>query len=497
MAFQLEAKEITKRFPGSFALDSVSLRVRAGEVLALIGENGAGKSTLMKILAGIEVPDSGRVLIGGAVHEIDSVQTAFNLGIRIIHQELNLADNLDIASNVFLGHEPRRGRLRFVDRNAMYAQTTQLLNRLGLRRSPRTKVHQLSTSEQQLVEIARSLAVEARLLIMDEPTSSLSSRETDHLFNVIRNLKEQGVAVIYISHRLQEIMTLADRVEVLRDGRNSGSLSGHEIQRENMVRCMVGRSIPARLRNTQATPDADFSLEVEDLKLGPWSPGLNFRLRRGEIVGLAGLVGAGRTALLETLFGLRSFESGCIRLHGHELQLRNSQDAIRAGLILVPEDRKQHGLILGMSVTENFSLSGLHRWHRWGLRQDRRIEALAGRTTAQLRLKTSGLRQSVENLSGGNQQKVVLAKWLALDPQILLLDEPTRGVDVGAKQELYDVLQGLVQSGVTILLASSELQEILAICDRCLVMYEGRFTGEIPGDQLSEETIMHLATGAA
>jgi ribose transport system ATP-binding protein len=491
----LEARGIGKRFPGAQALDDVSLTVGRGEVLALIGENGAGKSTLLKILAGVCPPDEGRLAVDGSEVAFDGVQDALAVGIALIHQELNLADNLDLAGNIFLGREPRRGGfLRSAD---MHREAADWLRLVGLDLDPATPLADLPISRQQLVEIAKALSTRARLLIMDEPTSSLSARETDTLFGVVRDLRAQGVSVIWISHRLGEVIELADRVVVLRDGRNAGEIADRsQIDHDTMIRMMVGRAID-RLARRPSHPPGEEVLAVAGLQTRA-HPGqsLSLSVRASEIVGIAGLVGAGRTELLTTLFGVTPPVAGSIRVAGRPLAPRSPRDAIRAGLALVPEDRKQQGLVLEMAVRENMSLVSLASASRGGFVDFAAERRLAAEMIPRLRIKTPNDRQTVRFLSGGNQQKVVLAKWLAMRPRLLLLDEPTRGIDVGAKAEIYDLVHRLAGEGLAVLFVSSDMEELLSLADRGLVMHEGRLAGELARDQLSEENVMRLAAGA-
>lgn len=490
----LEVREATKRFPGVLALDQVSLSVQRGEVLAVIGENGAGKSTLMKVLAGIQSQDSGEIRIDGKPVHIKNVQAAIDCGIALIHQELNLSDNLDVGANIFLGREPRRFGL--IDRRTIHRQSQAVLQTVGLDVSPREIVARLPIGKQQMIEIAKALSINARILIMDEPTSSLSQRETEALFRVVKDLRERGVSIIYISHRLGEVKELANRVVVLRDGKNAGELAREEIDRDRMVRLMVGRDVSqfySRIPHQAGNP----ILEVSRL-VTPAHPRhrVNFTLRKGEIVGVAGLVGAGRTELLETLFGITPAIAGNVKVEGRAVDFKSPVDAIQHGLALVPEDRKLQGLLLEMGVRENVGLAALWRNRRAGgflnFGQERRD---ADEMIKSLNIKTPSASQVVQYLSGGNQQKVVLGKWLTLRPRILLLDEPTRGIDVGAKHEIYVLMEELAKSGTAILFVSSEMEEILGMSDRTLVMHEGRLTGELSRDQLSEENVMQLATG--
>lgn len=491
----LEVRIVTKYFPGVVALKQVSLTLEEGEVLALIGENGAGKSTLMKILAGIQQPDLGKIFWEGKAVDIDSVQTAMELGIALIHQELNLSDNLNIGANIFLGREPHN-RLGFIDRRKIRKESAEVLKRVGLDFSPDTNLARLSIGQQQLVEIAKALSMNAKILIMDEPTSSLSSRETERLFEVVKDLKHQGVSVIYISHRLGEVKELADRVLVFRDGKNSGELSREEISHEKMVQFMVGRDVSQLYERTSHQP-GDTVLEVTELATPAFPNQQNsFSVRAGEIVGMAGLVGAGRTELLRVLFGIDRAVSGKIEVDGHLRQFKHPLDAIAAGLALVPEDRKGQGLVIEWPVDRNGSLAGINRSAKAKVMLNFRDEAeTAKKMISELNIKTPHRKQIIQFLSGGNQQKVVLGKWLALKPKVLLLDEPTRGIDVGAKEEIYHLMDKLAAEGLAVLFVSSELDEILGVSDRVLVMHEGKLTGELSRQNFSEEAIMQLATG--
>jgi ribose transport system ATP-binding protein len=499
----LEAREVGKHFPGVQALDRVSLRLGRGEVLAVIGENGAGKSTLMRILAGVYQPDGGTLLLDGRTVRFTGVADALRQGISLIHQELNLAENLSVAANLFLGREPRRGGpLGLVDRRRLAEGAQALMARVGLDCPPEREVGALPPGQRQLVEIARALSLEARVLIMDEPTSSLTQSETDRLFAVIADLKRAGVAVAYISHRLGEVSRVADRVVVLRDGRNAGELSRAGITHEAMVRLMVGRELGQffRRKHTPASsPGAKAEgrgLEVRGLRYagGPRTP-VSFAVRAGEIVGMAGLIGAGRTELAEALFGVRPVVAGEVLLDGKPVAVRGPEEAIAAGLALVPEDRRFHGLVLEESIKHNIGLPNLDRLNFLRLVAGRRETALARTMCEKLRVRTPGLQQAVGLLSGGNQQKVVLAKWLARRPRVLLFDEPTRGIDVGAKREIYALMDELAGEGVAVLMISSDLEEVLGMSDRVLVLHQGQLAGELQRSELSEEAIMRLATG--
>jgi ribose transport system ATP-binding protein len=492
----LEVRQLSKRFPGVQALDHVELHVDAGEVLAVVGENGAGKSTLMKILAGIYARDSGDFLFGGQPVHWTGVPDALSHGIVLIHQELNLAATLSVAANLFLGRERLRAGM-FLDRRAMARQGKALLSRVGLDVPLHRPISELSLGQQQLVEIARALDADARLLIMDEPTSSLTQAETDRLFAVIADLKRSGVAILYISHRLAEVKSVADRVTVLRDGRNAGELLHSEITHDAIVRLMIGRELGASpVRNSDNSSFGATRLELSGVRYhgGPSTP-VSFQIRAGEIVGIAGLVGAGRTELAEAIFGLRRIISGSVMIDGVVADIRHPRDAIRHGLLLAPEDRRQFGLILDDAVQRNISLPNLRRLNTMGLIARRREAKLAEETVSTLKIKTPSRSQPVRLLSGGNQQKVVFGKWLAASPKVFLLDEPTRGVDVGARGEIHALMDKLASQGVAILMISSDLEELLGICDRILVMHEGRLAGDLPRSQFSETAVMQLATG--
>ena len=490
----LEVRGIDKSFPGVRALGEVDLTLHKRKVLALIGENGAGKSTLMKILAGVQPPDAGEILLDGEPVVIESTRAALDLGIALIHQELNLATNLSVGANVFLGREPLRSGL--IDDGRIREESRKYLEMVGLEVDPATLVGDLTIGRQQMVEIAKALSIDARILIMDEPTSSLSQAETEYLFKVIKDLRERGVSVIYISHRLGEVQELADHVTVLRDGENAGELVREEVTHDAMVRLMVGRDLTGHYVRSERDL-GETVLEARDLR-SPAYPeySLNFSVRAGEIVGVAGLVGAGRTEMLATLFGVTPSLHGSLKVGGEEIVSDSPIAAIRAGLALAPEDRKLQGLVIEMTVRENLSLAALRRDQRPGGFLDFGKErAISEEMVERMGVKTPGDDQVVRYLSGGNQQKVVLGKWLAMKPKLLLLDEPTRGIDVGAKREIYALMEELASSGVAILFVSSEMEEILGMADRAIVMHEGRITGELSREELTEENVMQLATG--
>jgi len=489
----LQVERISKRFPGVIALRQVSLQLFPGEVLAVIGENGAGKSTLMKILAGIQLPDEGQILLDGQVQRIGSVDRARQLGIALIHQELNLCTNLDVGANIFLGREPRR--FGFFDRKRIRDGSQRVLDSIGLDTSPDTLAGDLSIGRQQMVEIAKAVSSDARIVIMDEPTSSLSQREAGRLFDIIRDLKSRGVCVIYISHRLGEVEELADRVVVLRDGENAGELAGDSINHEQMVRHMVGRELSSfYVRHPGPVGKPVLVADRLQTQAFPRCP-VSLKVSAGEIVGMAGLVGAGRTELLTTLFGITPPVGGRIQIAGRDVEISNCRVAIRQGIGLVPEDRKLQGVILEMAIRENITLPTLDRQSRMGFINSRKDVRQANSLQQRLGIKSSSVEVPAKQLSGGNQQKIVIAKWLALQPALLLMDEPTRGVDVGAKQEIYRLMDELAQSGVAILFVSSDMEEVLGMSDRMLVMHEGRLTGELQRSEFSEEAVMNLATG--
>ena len=492
----LEMNGISKRFPGVVALDRVDLEVYPGEIVALAGENGAGKSTLMKILGGVYQPDAGRLRIDHQDVTISSVSDAISKGIGFIHQELNVLDNLNVAENVFLGREPvKGGPLKLVDRRKLYAETEVYLKRLGLDISSQTAVRALSIAQQQMVEIAKALSLNARLLIMDEPTSSLTLSETERLLEVAKELRSQGVSIIYISHRLAEITELADRVVVLRDGRNAGVLARQEISHDRIVKLMVGRDIN-HFYVHPATAKKPHYFEVQNLRTKRYPHHrVSFDVSRGEILGFAGLVGAGRSEVAQAIFGVDGALEGAMRLDGKPIEIRAPRDAIGHGIYLIPEDRRRAGLILEIPIRENITLPALSRYASGGLVERNLEKKTAAEMCEKLNVKTPSIEVRVANLSGGNQQKVVLAKWLSLDPKVLIFDEPTRGIDVGAKAEIYQLMRRLAESGVAIIMISSDMEEILGESDRVAVMHEGAITGVIEREQCSEESIMRLAVG--
>ena len=492
----LQLRHIQKRFLGVHALKGVSLDVHPGEVVALLGENGAGKSTLMKIAAGIEQPDSGEVLIAGTRVVLRDVHTATSHGIAFIHQELNLLDNLDVAGNVLLGREPTVwGPLRLIDRRKMHALVQPYLAQLGIDIPADTAVAGLSIAQQQLVEIAKALSLKARVLIMDEPTSSLTLAETARLHEIVSGLRADGVGVVYISHRLGEVRAVADRAVVLRDGAHVGALAHDELTHDNMVRLMVGRDIVPHVHSPDiAGRDECFRIEGLRTRRYPFRT-ISFAVGRGEILGVAGLVGAGRSEVAQAIFGVERPLAGRVVLDGSTIEIADSSAAIRQGLFLVPEDRRTAGLVVDFSVRENVTLPALNRYATHGLVSVAKERVSATAVCEQLHVKTPSIEVKTANLSGGNQQKVVLAKWLALGPKVLIVDEPTRGIDVGAKAEIYTLLRDLAQAGVAIVMISSDMEEILNMSDRVAVMHEGAITGTLARTECTEERIMTLAVG--
>jgi ribose transport system ATP-binding protein len=492
----LEAQGIVKTFPGVRALDGVDLMVRRGRLVALLGENGAGKSTLMNILAGVFLPDAGTVRLDGREVRFASPRAAQAAGIAIIFQELSLIPHLSVAENIFLGREPRT-RAGLIDYRRLNAAAVELLRRLDLPVAPTTPVVDLRVGQQQVIEIARAVSMDARVLIMDEPTSSLSAHEVEVLFGIIAELKSRGVALVYITHKFEELSRIGDDVAVLRDGRLVGAGRLADFDQAAVVRLMAGREQREIFQKSPASPGAEI-LRAERLALGTGRTravdGVNLHVRRGEVLGIFGLVGAGRTELLEVLFGLHAGRAeGAVFLDGERVELDSPAVAIARGLALAPEDRKREGLVLEMGVAANASLASLERTLRVGLVDEAREAAHVTPFLERFRVKTPSLRQPVRHLSGGNQQKVILAKWLATAPRVLLLDEPTRGIDINAKREIYAFVDELARAGLGLIVVSSELPEILALSDRILVLCEGRRTAEFTRAEATAEAVLRAA----
>src|SRR5215510_12896688 len=498
----LEMFAVSKRFPGVLALEQVHFDIYPSEIVALIGENGAGKSTLMKILGGVIQPDAGTIRLDGEEVHIHSPKEASKRRIEFIHQELSVLDNLDVAANIFLYREPTRGGwLKLINRRRLYREADAILGKLGLDISSRTPLAKLSLAQQQLVEIARAISAGARILIMDEPTSSLTLTETRRLLDIVRDLKAHEVSIIYISHRLHEVEEIADRIVVLRDGRNVGALPRGEISHDRMVRMMVGRDLKDFFKSgngNESKSDNPEWFSVRNLRTMryPNTP-LSFSVGRGEVLGLAGLVGAGRSEVARAIFGIDAATEAQLALSGQNLRISAPRDAISQGIYLVPEDRRLCGLIADFSVRENISLPGMDRYSTAGLISSTKETAAAKHACEAINIRTPSPEMKAANLSGGNQQKVVLAKWLTLSPKVLIFDEPTRGIDVGAKSEIYALIRKLAGEGVSVIAISSEMEEVLGISDRIAVMHEGRITGILKREQFTEEAVMRLATGSS
>jgi ABC-type sugar transport system ATPase subunit len=485
----LVMRNIDKSFPGVQALSMVNLSIEAGEVHALIGENGAGKSTLMKILSGVYQKDAGEILIAGKPVVIDTPEKATNLGISIIYQELNLMPNLSVAENIFVGREKRKGP--FLDKTLTLREAEKYTAEVGLRVNVETLVRDLSLAQRQMVEVAKALSVNAKVIIMDEPTSSLTEPEVVILMEIIRKLRSQGTSVVFISHRLSEIFEISDRVTVLRDGEVIDTVAVKDCTEDSLIHMMVGRSL-TDLFPKETVPIGDVVLEAEHICSGSMVQDVSFTLRKGEILGFAGLVGAGRSELMAAIFGFRRLEAGKVRVDGKEIPPNSPVESIRRGIGFVPEDRKLQGLVLNMVVRENATLANLERVSRGGLIKNHEERNIADYYVEKLAIKTPGIEQKVQNLSGGNQQKVVISKWLATNPKVLIMDELTRGIDVGAKKEIYSLITALAADGVGIILISSELPEVLGMSDRIIVMHEGVIKGELSRAEATQKLIMSM-----
>ncbi|NCB28202.1 MAG: sugar ABC transporter ATP-binding protein [Clostridia bacterium] len=488
--FVLEMNHIAKSFPGVKVLDDVTLRIRPGEVHALMGENGAGKSTLMKILMGIYTADAGELVFDGQPFTVRNPRDAMDRGIAMIHQELNPILDMQVYENIYIGREKKRGML--VDQKTMQKETAALLQKLGIDISATAYMRDLSVAQCQLIEIVKAISIEAKVIVMDEPTSAITDREVDTLFTQIRRLRSEGVAIIYISHKMDEIFKICDTITVLRDGKFIGTDAAAHMTSEQLIRMMVGRDI------TEVFPKADAQigetlLEVRGLSMGSRVRNVSFTLRRGEVLGIAGLVGAGRSELVETIFGMRRKSAGDILIGGKPVKLDTPAHAIAHKLALITEDRKFTGLNLDGSVAENVTLVDLKRLFPSGLIDHAKEKSIANRYIEELSIKTPGPEQLVANLSGGNQQKVVIAKWLVTQPDIIILDEPTRGIDVGAKRDIYLLIGEMVQAGKAVIVISSEIPEVMGLADRIIVMAEGRLTGEVERSAFSQERIMTYA----
>lgn len=492
----LKMQGISKAFPGVQALDAVDFEVKAGEVMAFVGENGAGKSTLLKILAGAQSPDAGEIYLDGEAVEISNPEQAQKLNISVIYQELNLAEHLSVAENIYVSREFRT-KLGLIDFRRMNREAQTLLNDALHSTSieSHTEVGRLSVARKQMVEIAKAISLEARIIVMDEPTSSLAGGEVDALLELIDRLRDQGVAVIYTTHRLEEVFRISDRVTVLRDGELVGVRKTEESNQEEIVGMMVGRQLEDLYGDVEEVQSEEVAFEVRGLRRPGQFQDIDFHVRAGEILGIAGLIGAGRTEVARAMFGADPLESGEIIVDGQEVEIRSPSQAIDAGIGYVPEDRKLQGLFLGMSLRENISAASPKSISRNGFIRGQEDKRIAKDAVDQLSISTSSIEQSALSLSGGNQQKVVLAKWLTVRPQVLILDEPTRGVDVGGKAEIFDLIKEMARQEIAIIMISSELTEVLGISNRVVVMREGRVAGELSREEASEEKVMALATG--
>jgi len=491
----LTLTNIHKSFAGVHALQGVSFELLPGEIHALVGENGAGKSTLIKVISGVHQPDAGEIRFQGQPVTFANPLVAQQHGIAAIYQEPTLFPDLDVAENIFMGHQPVQPLTRRINWRQMYEEASKLLRSLGVNLDPRTRVRGLSFADQQMVEIAKALSINARVLIMDEPTSALTLREVAELFRIARQLRDAGTAIIFISHRLEEAFELADRVTVLRDGQYVGTRPVRDVTPDEVIRMMVGRTLD-NLFPKQAVPQGEVMLRVEGLTKAGAFYDVSFELHRGEILGLAGLVGAGRSEVARAIFGVEPADAGAIWVNGRQVQIRSPNEALALGIAYLPEDRQQQGLVLPMNVTQNVTLPILREFARLGW-VDRVAEGRAAQGFAErLDIRAAGLWQKVRELSGGNQQKVVLAKWLAARPQILILDEPTRGIDVGTKAAVHQLMSTLAGQGLAILMISSELPEILGMSDRIVVMREGYVTGHLTRAEATQEKIMAAATAA-
>ncbi len=490
----LRMKGIEKRFSGVHALKGVDLELREGEVLALMGENGAGKSTLMKILTGIYGRDGGEIELFGQPVNFTDIKASQAAGISIIHQELNMMNHLTVAQNIFIGREPVRNGM-YIDDHKMEEDSRELLNRIGVQINPSAQLGSLTVGRQQMVEIAKAISHDSKLLILDEPTAALTQPEVEELFHIMNDLKRKGIGMIYISHRMDEIERISDRVTVMRDGEYIGTVNTAETNRDEIVQMMVGRVIYGDKKEKSEVPDdAPVILEVKHLDNGTTIKDVSFTLRRGEILGFSGLMGAGRTEVARAIYGADTFDSGEIYMYGKKVKILQPSDAVRQGICYLSEDRKRYGLLLNKSVAENSALSSLQHYIKMGWIDDKQIHKEAEDYNKKMRTKTPSMDQLLKNLSGGNQQKVIIARWLIRNADIFIFDEPTRGIDVGAKSEIYELMKELVNQGKSIIMISSELAEVQRLSDRIVVMCEGRITATLDIADATQETIMKYAT---
>ena len=490
----LEMKGIHKRFHGVHALKGVNFDLNCGEVHALVGENGAGKSTLMKVLTGIHQADEGTITYLGSPYAVKNIGEAQALGISMIHQELNMMNDLTVAQNIYIGREPMTGGALIRD-GEMIRAAEELFAHIGIKIDPRVKLGSLTVGKQQMVEIAKAISRDAKLLILDEPTAALTLAEIEELFRIMGELKAKGIGMVYISHRMDEIKRISDRITVMRDGEYVGTVNTAEVTKDEIIQMMIGRVVYEDPKtHSEVAPDAPVVLEVKNLCSGRTIRNVSFTLRRGEILGFSGLMGAGRTEVARAVFGADPFDSGEIYINGEKVDIRSPKDAIRYGIGYLSEDRKQFGLMLLKSVAENTAIASMDKYVSAGLINDKKLKEDAEKYNAKLRTKTPSMDQALKNLSGGNQQKVIIARWLIKNSDILIFDEPTRGIDVGAKSEIYALMNELSKQGKSIIMISSELVEVLRMSDRVLVMCEGRKTGELDISEANQENIMQLAT---
>jgi len=489
----LRMKNIRKTFPGVVALDNVDLDVRSGTVHSLMGENGAGKSTLMKCLIGMYTPDEGTIELAGDIMKFKDTKDGLEHGISMIHQELSPVPEMMVAENIWLGREPR-GPLGLLSPATMFRKTHELFDEWKIDIDPRARMKDLTVSKQQMVEIAKAISYDAKIIIMDEPTSAIPEREVAHLHGMIKRLTEFGVAIIYITHKMDEVFRISDDITVFRDGKHVGSYAAKDLDRDKLIKLMVGRELTDLFPKLEAEI-GDVVLSVRGLNRGSLVKDVSFDLRRGEILGLAGLMGAGRTEVLETIFGIEKADSGTITLNDKQLNIKQPSDAIQAGMALLTEDRKLNGIMGVLSVRDNITAAALPRYSPGGVLRMGEMRKDSEEQREKLRIKTPSLNQLIKNLSGGNQQKALISRWLLTVPDVLMIDEPTRGIDVGAKSEIHRLMSMLAQEGKAIIMVSSELPEVLGMSDRILVMHEGRVSGELSREEANQESVMQLATG--
>ncbi len=489
----LEMKNIEKHFSGVHALKGVNFELRKGEVHALMGENGAGKSTLIKVLCGIHERSGGTITYFGEDVNFKNIAESKAAGISVIHQELNMMNHLTVAQNIYIGREPKKGIM--IDDRKMEQDAQELFKRIGVYIDPSVQLGTLTVGKQQMVEIAKAVSHDCKLLVLDEPTAALTQTEVEELFKIMNDLREKGIGMIYISHRMDEINRISDRVTVMRDGEYVGTVNTAETTKDDIVKMMVGRVVSGeRKMESNVSPDAEVVLEVEHLNAGKEVKDVSFKLRRGEILGFSGLMGAGRTEVARAIFGADRKDSGKIKINGKEVEIKTPEQAVKNGICYLSEDRKRYGLLLIKSVAENSVLASLDDYIDAGWINDKKIHKAAADTNAMLRTKTPSMEQQLKNLSGGNQQKVIVARWLLRDSDIFIFDEPTRGIDIGAKSEMYDLMEKLASEGKSIIMISSELAEIQRLSDRVIVMCEGRVTAELDCADATQEEIMKYAT---